>query len=54
MFDPARFLSEARNRIPRFAYMPFGVGRAPASDHHSRCRRRPSCSQSLLMALSSI
>ncbi|MET3912697.1 cytochrome P450 [Bradyrhizobium sp. S3.3.6] len=25
-FDPSRFLPEARGRIPRFAYMPFGVG----------------------------
>jgi len=25
-FDPSRFLSEARNGIPRFAYLPFGVG----------------------------
>lgn len=26
IFDPARFLPEARTRIPRFAYLPFGVG----------------------------
>ena len=25
-FDPARFLGDARNAIPRFAYMPFGLG----------------------------
>jgi cytochrome P450 len=26
LFDPARFLPDERSRIPRFAYMPFGVG----------------------------
>lgn len=26
VFDPARFLSTARSAIPRFAYLPFGVG----------------------------
>ena len=26
VFDPSRFLPEARTRIPRFAYLPFGVG----------------------------
>nr|WP_246754219.1 cytochrome P450 [Bradyrhizobium diazoefficiens] len=26
VFDPARFLPEARSAIPRFAYLPFGVG----------------------------
>lgn len=26
VFDPARFLSAARSAIPRFAYLPFGVG----------------------------
>lgn len=26
IFDPARFLPEARTRIARFAYLPFGVG----------------------------
>jgi cytochrome P450 len=26
VFDPARFLGEARGRIDRFAYLPFGVG----------------------------
>jgi cytochrome P450 len=25
-FDPSRFLPEARSAIPRFAYLPFGVG----------------------------
>jgi cytochrome P450 len=25
-FDPNRFLGNARNRIDRFAYLPFGVG----------------------------
>jgi cytochrome P450 len=25
-FDPSRFLSDARAAIPRFAYLPFGVG----------------------------
>jgi cytochrome P450 len=26
VFDPSRFLPEARSKIPRFAYLPFGVG----------------------------
>jgi cytochrome P450 len=26
IFDPSRFLCEARNKIDRFAYLPFGVG----------------------------
>ena len=26
IFDPARFLGSARDRIPRFAYLPFGAG----------------------------
>lgn len=25
-FDPSRFMPEARSEIPRFAYLPFGVG----------------------------
>jgi cytochrome P450 len=26
IFDPSRFLPAARNKIDRFAYLPFGVG----------------------------
>jgi cytochrome P450 len=26
VFDPSRFMPEARPRIPRFAYLPFGIG----------------------------
>jgi len=26
VFDPARFLQEQRSKIPRFAYLPFGIG----------------------------
>jgi cytochrome P450 len=26
VFDPARFLGSARNTVPRFAYLPFGIG----------------------------
>ena len=26
MFDPSRFMPEARSAVPRFAYLPFGIG----------------------------
>jgi cytochrome P450 len=26
IFDPTRFLGDARNAIPKFTYLPFGVG----------------------------
>ena len=26
VFDPSRFMPEARSAVPRFAYLPFGIG----------------------------
>jgi len=39
-FDPRRFLGEVRDRIDRFAYLPFAVDRGFASVRASRCKRR--------------
>ena len=45
-FDPSRFLPEARSGIPRFAYLPFGLGLGPVSARPLPCRRLQSSSPS--------
>lgn len=47
VFDPARFLPEARSAIPRFSYLPFGVG-------HRTCIGASFALQEATIALSAI